>query len=792
MSDHGSGGADVGSQSPVQGDLSATGSIPGYEITRVIGEGGMGEVYEAIEEGPLDRVVAIKVLKLGMDTKDFLARFASERQALGIMDHPCIPRVFAAGATAQGRPYFVMEYVPGIHITTYCDRHRLDVERRLRLVIQVCAGVQHAHQKGIIHRDLKASNILVGKQDDRPNPKIIDFGIAKAVAPDPTELTSAIGHTEVLGTLEYMSPEQVASRELDIDTRTDVYALGVLLYELLTGVLPFDPSELRAGGIDSARQRIVEEDPALPSHRAVKGGRSTLRGDLDAIVMRSLAKDRTDRYASPSELAADIERYLRHEPVVARAPGVGYQARKFIRRNRAGVFAASLVFLSSILGAVAATGGLVRARGEERAATEQAQIATGVSDFLVGLFQGTADGLADPNTITAREILDRGYERIGSELRGQPEIQSRLRHTIGTVYASLGLNVDAASVLEEARAERRARMGPNDPLVAESAWALGQVLVVNGDYSRAEELVLEALGSRRRIFGEQSAEVAEALLGLATVQLYQGRYSEGEATALESLQATRTLPVVDNLALSRGLSRLSTLFLGPARYREAVTVLDEALDLQRTSLPSMHPDIGDTMALLGLSLALLGSYERADSVSREAILVNAQVLGEDHFVVGLALAIRADLMLFTGRLEEAEGFYERALDNLLAAVGADHFYYGQGLVGYSALLLEQGRLIESEQAAREVLAIFATRLPSDHYEVAQVETTLGTVLGRLGRVTEAEELLLRSYRTLSSGQGGSRWTKLALLRLIELYDGLGRAQDALTYRQLLDAARAER
>ena len=366
--------------------------IAHYSILRLLGEGGMGEVWEAEQREPVRRRVALKLIKAGMGTKQVVARFESERQALALMDHPNIARVFDGGATEQGRPYFVMEYVQGERITAYCDRHRLTTRERLELFIQVCNGVQHAHHKGVIHRDIKPSNLLVSIQDDRPMPKIIDFGVAKATSQRLTDKTMVTQLGMLVGTPEYMSPEQAEMTTLDIDTRTDVYSLGVVLYELLVGAPPFEFDELRCAGIDELRRRVREDEPPTPSNRFTSlGGTSAriaaerrtdapslarqLRGELDWIVMRALEKDRTRRYASPAELAADIRRHLNDEPVLAGPPSTVYRMRKFVRRHRLGVTAASIVLLALVIGATAVTFGMLRARTAEAGAKQDAATA---------------------------------------------------------------------------------------------------------------------------------------------------------------------------------------------------------------------------------------------------------------------------------------------------------------------------------------------------------------------------------------------------------------------------------
>ncbi|MEX1309319.1 MAG: serine/threonine-protein kinase, partial [Candidatus Sulfomarinibacteraceae bacterium] len=370
-------------------------SIDTYKVLQKIGEGGMGEVYEAEQTTPVHRRVALKVIKWGMDTKEVLGRFESERQALALMNHPNIAKVFDAGMTGTGRPYFAMEYVRGVAVTEYCDTHRLSTDERLKIFIQVCRGVQHAHQRGVIHRDMKPTNVLVAIEDDRPVPKIIDFGIAKATSQRLTERTVFTELGQWIGTPEYMSPEQAEMTGLDIDTRTDVYSLGVILYELLVGAQPFDSTTLRSAGFDEMRRRIREDEPLRPSTRVSRNDADSevaarrrrtsaanlareLKGDLDWIVMKALEKDRTRRYSTPMELADDVARHMENEPVEASPPSTAYRVGKFVRRNKVAVAATATVAAALILGTIGTAVGMVRAQREARSSKQVIQLMTGI------------------------------------------------------------------------------------------------------------------------------------------------------------------------------------------------------------------------------------------------------------------------------------------------------------------------------------------------------------------------------------------------------------------------------
>ena len=591
----------------------AAGQIGPYRLLQLIGEGGMGEVWLAEQKTPIHRTVALKLIKAGMDTKAVVARFESERQALALMDHPNISRVYDAGSTPEGRPYFVMEYVPGLPITEYCDKHHLTMKERLELFMQVCDGVQHAHQKAIIHRDLKPSNVLVVEQENKAVPKIIDFGLAKATAQRLTDKTMFTELGVMMGTPEYMSPEQADQSELNIDTRTDVYSLGVILYQLLVGVLPFETKALRAQGMEAILRAIREQEPPKPSTKIRSMGPASadsaekrreeprsfarhLQGELDWITMKALEKDRTRRYGSPAELGADIERHLHDEPVVAHPPSAGYRAGKYFQRHRLGVAVAGA-------GVVLLFGFVVNQAVQLRQITRERDRADRITDVMTGMFKVSDPSEARGNTITAREILDKASTDIDTGLTKDPELQAHLMNVMGNVYTNLGLYSRAQSLYEHTIEIRRRVLGPEHPDTLASMNNLASVLDHQGRYAEAEKLYRETIDVKRRVLGPEHPDTLMSMWGLCVVLDHEGRYAEAEK-----------------------LDR-------------------ETIDIKRRVLGPEHPDTLRSMITLGNILTDEGHYPEAEKLDRETLQVESRVLGPEHadtLIVDEQLGNRSD------------------------------------------------------------------------------------------------------------------------------------------------------
>jgi len=534
-----------------------------YKILERIGQGGFGVVYVAEQREPIKRRVALKIIKLGMDTRQVVARFEAERQALALMDHPNIAKVLDAGATETGRPYFVMELVRGIPITHYCDQEKLATPGRLDLFIQVCHAIQHAHQKGIIHRDIKPSNILVTLHDGVPVPKVIDFGIAKATQQELTEKTVYTQFQQFIGTPAYMSPEQAEMSRLDIDTRSDIYSLGVLLYELLTGSTPFDTKELLQSGLDEMRKIIREREPVRPSTRLktlADPERTTvakrrhadppqlihlLRGDLDWIAMKCLEKDRARRYETANSLGSDVERFLGQEPVLAAPPSATYRAWKFIRRHRAGVVMTAALAGALAAGLGAALLGFAQARRERSRAETEAANARAVNEFLIKDFleQASPDKLPDRD-VKLRTVLDQAASQLEQRFAGKPLAEAEIREGFSASYYDLGEYSNAWFHLDRAIGIYLERFGPSDARSLKARHRAAQILWRQGRYDAAKQLCEALLPVQRRVLGLENADTLETFNTLARIEIDRGDWGQSRRASGGSLarRAARARP----------------------------------------------------------------------------------------------------------------------------------------------------------------------------------------------------------------------------------------------------------
>jgi non-specific serine/threonine protein kinase/serine/threonine-protein kinase len=736
----------------------------------------MGVVYEAEQTTPIHRRVALKVVRSGLDSKQVLARFETERQALALMDHPGIAKVFEAGTDDGGHPYFAMELVKGTPITEYCDLQKLSTTERIGLFAQVCRAVQHAHHKGVIHRDLKPSNVLVTTSDRQAVPKVIDFGIAKAVGVSLTDITVVTEHGQTIGTPEYMSPEQAEMSGLDVDTRSDIYSLGVMLYELLVGARPLDLREVASFALWHA---IRERTPPTPSARLStlpEGNqqkiahhrdtdplslRRTLKGDLDWVVMTCLEKDRTRRYETATGLALDLERFLRHEPVVARPPSAAYRLRKFIRRHRAGVAATGIALLALVGGASAAVMGMLHARNAEERAIAEARTAEEVAEFMVGLFRMSGPDAARGDTITAREILDQGAKRVQTQLEGQPLLQGQLMTIMGSVYAELGLYREATGLLQGAYdvLTRTPDATPAD--VAEAVATLGVVKQKEGDLKEAESLKRRALQLRETSLGIGHEDVRTSLNDLATVLAEQGRYAEAKTLHERVLASLERLPGNNDSLLALSFNNLGVTLIHMDRRADAVPLLRRAMELWERAHGSDHPRVASALANLGGVQSDLGEYGEAERLLSRAIAIEQKILPEAHPNHGLRRYTLGAVYGDQKRYPEAERAYREALDHLERALGPAHPLVAACLFGIAQTHYQRrANFPEAERLLRRAIGIWEN---AGHAYTSQGLIQLAHVLARAGRPRPADSAyraaVALAQRTTGSASTIAEWTE---------------------------------
>jgi len=619
-----------------------------YRLLNVLGEGGMGIVYRAGQEHPITRDVALKIIKPGMDSARVIARFEAERQALALLDHPNIAHVYDAGAAENGRPYFVMEYVEGVSITEHCDRHRLTIEDRLNLFLQVCHAVQHAHQKGIIHRDIKPSNILISFQEDQAVPKIIDFGVAKAVDQPLTEKTLFTEQGQLFGTPEYMSPEQADMANEDIDTRSDVYSLGVLLYTLLTGALPFDSDTLREGGIDHIRKVIRETDPKTPSTRLTNLGERAervaesrrtevgalakcLHKELEWIPLKAMRKERLERYQSASELADDIENYLKGAALIAGPPSTVYRLTKFVRRNRvlvAAVAAVLVVLVGGIVVSMVFAIGQARARAE---AEQQETVARAVTDYVTNdLLQGTSPDGTGGRELTSRLLLDTASENIQRRLGDKPLVEAAVRSRLGSIYRRLGEFDAAEQHLKRALHIQQKHLDPEHLDTLETTHRLIRLYTSQERYRKAEPLAIKTYEIRRRLLGDEHRATLASHQDLAWVYRGLGQYDKAEPLHVENLKMTRWVLGEECVQTTSAMKGLGILYRLQGRYDEAVELLAEALDIDRRVCGEESPFTLSSAFWLAIAYTDQGRYGNAEDLLIEVVNGRTRLHGESH------------------------------------------------------------------------------------------------------------------------------------------------------------------
>ena len=723
-------------------------SIGPYRILGKLGEGGMGVVYEAQQPDP-ERNVALKVVRAGMDSDAVLARFQAERQALGLMDHPNIATVYDAGLTETGLPYFAMELVAGEPITSFCDRQALPTEERIRLFEVVCDAIQHAHRKGIIHRDIKPSNILVSSGDGSPMPKIIDFGIAKATEPRMAEEAAFTELGQIIGTPEYMSPEQAAADSVDIDTRTDVYALGVLLYELLVGVLPYEPAELRQAGYDEMRRILRETDPPRPSTRLrslapqrtddLARQRRTdptllvrhLEGELDWIVMRALEKDRERRYGSAAELEEDLQRFLSHEPVRARPQSRSYRIRKFVRRNRTGVAIAGTLVLAVLVAVAALAWALVdsqRQRVRTQEALGRAELARDQAEAVTSFLQILMSAPNPRNRgrdVTVREVLDDASGLVEEQLQGQPLVEARVRRSIGLTYLNLGLYDEALEHFERNRVIYE-QGGASRPERLMTTWNdISLVYDKAGRLEQAARASRQAIEIAEQVHGPLADETLSYKANLASyIESLPGRADEAEALYREVATVWRDQRPVGDPNRTMILSKLGTFYAMHGRIDDAVPLLQESFEETRKQYGPEHPEVLIEQNNLAALRWMQGDFAESERLLRDLLAVSVRKRGEEHLETVTVRSNLAEACVQIGKAEEAVSLAAEAVDVGRRILKPDHWRLAHFHKSYGIALAEVGRREEALTQLRESVRIFNVNSGPEHPDTVGAQQTL--------------------------------------------------------------------
>jgi eukaryotic-like serine/threonine-protein kinase len=735
----------VSDDGPVGEFLGIAGEMPGtvigsYKLLEQIGEGGFGVVFAAEQQEPIRRKVAFKVLKPGMDSRQVIARFEVERQALALMDHPHIAKVLDAGQTPTGRPYFAMDLVKGLPITEYCDRARLAPRDRLALFLDVCRAVQHAHQKGIIHRDIKPSNVLVTLQDGAPVVKVIDFGIAKVLGRQLTDKTIVTGFAQMIGTPLYMAPEQAALSSVDVDTRSDIYSLGVLLYELMTGATPFERERFDRAGFDELRRIIRDEEPPRPSTRLSSLGQAAtvvsahrqsdprrlcqlLKGELDWIVMKALAKERDRRYDTAGTLAGDVERYLSGGVVSACPPSTWYRFRKLAKRHRAWAIAGAAAATALILG-VAGLGALVsvqrsanvklrRADSETKAALAQSeesrQQAEAVSNFLVDAFRSPAKSQSG-REVKVADLLEKASAQLDLGFAGSEATRGALLDALGRTYRGLGLYSQAVSLLRKARAVREAALGPDHPDTRRTCGMLAAALSFAGQSDEAIALHEETLKFFETNFGPDHPDTLRSRNNLALAYWEAGRFADAIPLQERTLKQKEAELGPAHTDTMNSRNNLANSYLSVRRRPEAVALHEANLKFREAKLGADHPVTLMTRNNLAAAYADAGKWSEAAAMYESVLELYKTKLGPDDperlkVYNNLALVYK-DL----GRLDESIVLFESTLRLREATLGRGHQRTFASRINLGEALVCAGRTVQAIELFESSLELGEAKL----------------------------------------------------------------------------------
>jgi serine/threonine protein kinase len=789
-------------ETPATGMTASTPDLPApsdrigpYKLLQRLGEGGMGDVWLAEQSAPVQRKVALKVIKPGLDSRQVIARFEAERQALALMEHPNIAKVFDAGATDAGRPYFVMELVKGIPITKYCDLERLSPQERLELFIPVCQAVQHAHQKGIIHRDLKPSNVIVGLFDGKPVPKVIDFGVAKATAQKLTERTMFTEVGQIVGTLEYMAPEQAELNNLDIDTRADIYSLGVILYELLAGSPPFTAKQLRDAAFDemlriireveppkpSTKLSSSEELPAIAAHRKLEPKKLTrlIHGDLDWIAMKCLEKDRGRRYETANGLAMDLHRYLADEAVLAGPPSRIYRFKKFLRRNRGRVLAAAVVLVALLGGIVGTTWGLVRADRARQAEAERAEgerAAKAIAQEREAETQAVLDFVQNKIFAAARpkdQVGGQGYDVkladavkaalafVDKSFTGQPLIEARLRMTLGSSFYYLADIPTSIEQREKARDLYTKHRGPNHPDTLASMNNLANSYAEAGRTQEALKLREETLRLQKTTLGPDHPDTLVSMQNLANSYADAGRTQEALALNEETLRLRKAKLGPDNADTLWSMNNLANSYRAVGRAPEAVKLHEETLQRRKALVGPNHPDTLVSMNNLANAYSDAGRAEEALKLREETLQLKKTRFGPDHRETIISMSNLAYSYTDAGRFQEALKLNEETLRLSKLTLGPDHPSTLRSMNNLANSCIAVGDIVKAAAILQDTLILRERRMEIESGNSVE-HARLAWTHGQIGEVAQARSDFVTAVQ--------------AYARCVEMFDKLDQAR----------------
>jgi serine/threonine-protein kinase len=760
-----------------QGTFSAGQTIAHYHIVSLIGSGGMGEVYLA-QDHQLDRRVALKLVRRSLASDDMLRHFKREEHLLASLNHPNIAQLYGSGLTADGVPFFVMEYVEGQRLDDYCNDRKLETKERLQLFRKVCSAVTYAHQRLVIHRDLKPANVRVTAEGE---PKLLDFGIAKLIDVDNAQSSGMTLTLQGVMTPEYASPEQV--RGATMTTASDVYSLGVVLYELLTGRRPYRLTSRRPEELSRA---ITEQTPARPSSMSTLRQPQSLRGDLDNIVLMAMRKEPARRYESAAQFSADIQRHLEELPVVARQDTFTYRASKFIRRHRVAVAAAFLILLS-LVGGIIATTWQAQAARHERAKAED------VKNALVRMLNYSNPIVFSPQNNgqkTVKEILDETAKQLeNDEFSNQPEIKVELEQIIAECYYGQGNYALASKYTQEYLDLHRKLYGENDIKTLAASERRAFMLFGEGKLTESEKhyrKILPLMRNEKRKGNIKAENLAGALDNFGYLRRTQGDSKEAELSFRESLALSSQMPKESLYIIGPTRSTLASTLADQGRFEEALQTAREAVAEYRQREESDTPNFGFTLTVLGGFLTEKGDYAEADANLREAEAIQRKFLNPSSLWLGDNLRNQAISYYQQGRYAESLGKVTEALKIYRESFGTYYDNYPTALIINGLILAKTGQPQEGEKILREAVKIRTDLLPKGHYWIALANSALGECLTIEKRYAEAEPLLLESYQTLKSSQGASNpRTHIALQRLITLYENRGRSNAADAYRAKL-------